>query len=396
MYVSSGPGLDPRRLVAPASAEVPPFPLDVPEAVYFSRARNALYHLVRALIRPGDRVLVPDYHGGNEILAIRAAGATVRYYPIHRDLRPDLDEVERLCRDGARVLLAIHFMGWPQPIRDLVRLCHRYGVVVVEDCAPALLSEIDGQPLGSVGDFAVFCLSTTLPLPNGAVLVQNRTPLPFLGQVGLRPGDLASVAWRSAELMAEWIRHRADWLNTRAGWLERTVGRLLPPGGSRSSGGALGFDVALADVAMSKFSRWLLPRLAYPEIRRRRRRNFAELLERLRGTVDLVIDRLGEGACPLFFPILVPDKRAAAQALRQRGVAAVEFWNYGDPIASGPEHADAMFLRRHVLQVPIHQDVSSVHLEHVASEVTRLAASWRWGWDRSPTEAATPVSRFEL
>jgi perosamine synthetase len=396
MYISSGPSFDPRRLVAPASADVLPFPLDVPGAVYFDRARNALYHLFRALIRPGDRVLVPDYHGGNEVLAIRAAGATLRYYPIRRDLQPDLDGVERLCRDGARALLAIHVGGRPQPMSDLLRLCQRYGVVLAEDCAPAFLSEIDGRPLGSFGDFAVFSLHQTLPLPNGAVLVQNRKPLPFLEQVGLRPSDFTPVALRSAELMVEWMRNRAEWLSAGVAWLERAVGRLSPAGGSRVLLGDIGFDVARADVAISKLSRWLLPRLDYPEIRRRRRQNFETLLERLRGTVDLVIDPLGEGTCPLFFPILVPDKRVAAQMLRQRGVEVAEFWNYGDPIASGPVHADAMFLRRHVLALPIHQDVSPAHLEHVVSEVTRLAAAWRRGWTRSPSAAAAPVSRFDL
>ena len=46
-------------------------------------------------------------------------------------------------------------------------------MLLVEDCALSLLSEADGRPLGSFGDWSVFCLCKTLPLPNGALLVQN-------------------------------------------------------------------------------------------------------------------------------------------------------------------------------------------------------------------------------
>src|SRR5215510_9101370 len=73
----------------------PPFPLSAPRRTYFYRARNAVYHLIRALkLKADEAVLVPSYHHGNEVMAIRAAGATVRFYPINRDLRPDLDALE--------------------------------------------------------------------------------------------------------------------------------------------------------------------------------------------------------------------------------------------------------------------------------------------------------------
>ena len=43
--------------------------------------------------------------------------------------------------------------------------------------ALSLLSEPDGEPLGSFGDWSIFCLYKTLPVPNGALLVQNAMPL---------------------------------------------------------------------------------------------------------------------------------------------------------------------------------------------------------------------------
>ena len=55
----------------------------------------------------------------------------------------------------------------------LAELCRRRNMRLVEDCALALLSADGSLPLGTAGDWAVFCLYKTLPLPNGALLVQN-------------------------------------------------------------------------------------------------------------------------------------------------------------------------------------------------------------------------------
>ncbi len=79
-------------------------------------ARSGIYHLFRTLnLKPGDKVLVPDYHSGNEVAAIRAAGASVVFYPIKRNLEPDLEALTRLAAQGARVIYVIHYLGWPQP-----------------------------------------------------------------------------------------------------------------------------------------------------------------------------------------------------------------------------------------------------------------------------------------
>ena len=55
------------------------FPFNAPHRLSFYRARNAIYHLFRALLEtnPGLTVLAPDYNSGNEILAMRAAGAAL-------------------------------------------------------------------------------------------------------------------------------------------------------------------------------------------------------------------------------------------------------------------------------------------------------------------------------
>ena len=101
------------------------FPFEARDVRYFYRARNAIYHLFLALVARRRRVtvLVPDYNSGNEVLAMRAAGASIVYCPVDRGMRMNPDDVERLC-DVHRpdVLYVIHYAGWPQPILSAAAL----------------------------------------------------------------------------------------------------------------------------------------------------------------------------------------------------------------------------------------------------------------------------------
>src|SRR5258706_13697702 len=92
---------------------------------------------------------------------------------------------------------------------ELTDLCRRREMLLVEDCALSLLSETAyGGALGSFGQWSVFCLYKTLPLPNGALLVQNEQRLESLERLKLRRAGSASVLGRTAELGVQRIRCR--------------------------------------------------------------------------------------------------------------------------------------------------------------------------------------------
>ena len=352
------------------------FPFNAPHRIPFYRARNAIYHLFRALLatNPGLTVLAPDYNSGNEILAMQTAGATVRYCPVRRDMTLDPDDVERHCRAyNPDLLYVIHYVGWPQPMPELVDLCRRRGMLLVEDCALSLLSEVDGRPLGSFGDWAVFCLYKTLPLPNGALLVQNGPRLEALERLQQREAGTASVLGRTAELIVQRIRGRANGVGAALQVLKRGMGRAAGAlDVRRANVGDIGFNLDEVDLAMSRVSERLLARFDYDDIRRRRVQNYRRLAEQLAGDAVPVFPSVRDGICPLFFPVVVRDKHAAAERLRAHGVDALEFWNDSCEPGGHEMSAAARFLRRHVLELPIHQDLTWRHVDHVARQVRSL------------------------
>lgn len=375
-FVPTYQGLSATDFVRTRAGATGCFPFNAPHRLSFYRARNAIYHLFRALLEtnPGLTVLAPDYNSGNEILAMRAAGAALRYYPMRRDMTLDPDEIEWSCRrHNPDLLYVIHYAGWPQPMADIVNLCRRRGMLLVEDCALALLSETGGRPLGSFGDWSVFCLYKTLPLPNGALLVQNGPRLESLERLVLRDAGAASVLGRTAELMVQRIRGRANGVGAALQVVKRGVGRAAGVlSVRRANVGDIGFNLDEVDLAMSPVSQRLLERFDYGDIRRRRVENYRRLAERLGGDAIPVFRALPEGVCPLFFPVLVDDKHETAERLRARGVDALEFWNDSSEPGGHEMGPDAQFLRRHVLELPIHQDLTARHIDHIARQMSGL------------------------
>jgi dTDP-4-amino-4,6-dideoxygalactose transaminase len=375
MYIPPWPGPSASQLSLRAQESLP-YPLEGTGRKFFYVARNGIYHLFRALgFQSDENVLVPDYHSGNETGAIRAAGTAIRFYPIRRDLQPDREAIARLCTSRTRALYVIHFIGWPQPMNWITEFCQQRELLLIEDCALSFLSEYEGRPLGSFGDYAVHCLYKSLPVPNGAVLTQNQCSLRELELLETVPPSAVSVLGRSAELMLESFRSRFPFSGVQLASMKAACGRALTAAAvKRERVGNIGFDLDKVDTEMSRSCHWLLARFNYELIRERRRTNFLYLAARLKGKVSMLPLELTDGICPLFFPILAENKAAVAEELRRRGIGVVEFWNEGDPAACGGDsrvglESDAPFLRKYVLELPIHQNVTEAQLGYIAREV---------------------------
>lgn len=374
MYLPAWQGLGVRELCGTDRRASLPFPLSVPNATYFHTARSAIYQVFRKLVESGRCVvLMPDYHMGNEVRAVRHAGAQIVWYPVTRGFAIDMATLRRLCRtSGAHVLFVIHYAGWPQPMELLSDLCTQHGLTLFEDCALALLSEVDGRPVGTYGDYAAFCLYKTIPLPDGAMLVQNRHVFDDLTVLPLQPPGRMFTAGRIVELCIERLRSRDEATGQLLAVAKQAIGRMLNLlRVQRIPVGDTGFNPSHVNLGMASWSRRVLGCSDYEAIQRRRRENFLRLRDQLPEHAAVRND-LPPGVCPLFYPLLVNDKSGAARALAQQGVMATELWNEGDPSAAGHEGPDAKFLRRHVLELPIHQDITRAHIDFMARQVRAL------------------------
>lgn len=130
----------------------------LPHALPTSSCTGALHIALTALgIGPGDEVIVPDITWVATANAVLYVGAT----PIFADVEPDswcLDPVsfEAKITPRTKAVMPVHLYGHPARMDRIVALARRHNLFIVEDAAPAIGAEWQGQKTGTFGDFACF------------------------------------------------------------------------------------------------------------------------------------------------------------------------------------------------------------------------------------------------
>lgn len=358
-------------MLSPLGRDVPAaFPLGAPRATFYYFARNAVYHGARLLGLAGREVLVPAYHHGVEVGALAAAGAIPRFVRVDARMRLDLPDAERKIGPRTRALYVIHYAGFAQPMDEVNALARRRGLLVIEDCALSLLAAEGSRPLGSTGHLGIFCFYKTLPVPNGGALVVNAPAVRGAPAVPLRAPLASTLSHAAGSLLANLALRFGDAGEAirsavrRAYALARGASGLNPV-----STGTMSFDPAWKDLGMSPLSALVARRLDPAEIVSARRRNYFLLLGRLRDRVPPVSGEVPAGACPLFYPLLCEDKPAVAAKLLARGIETVDFWREGHALCSLDDFPEVASLRRRVLELPVHQDLSTEDMSYIARAV---------------------------
>jgi perosamine synthetase len=129
-----------------------------PYAAAVSSGTAGLHLLVRgAEIGPGDEVITSPLSFAASANCFLFEGAT----PVFADLDPrtwnmDPAAVEAAITERTKGVVAVDMFGYPCELGQLMELCERRGLALIEDSAEALGAEYRGQPIGSHGPSAVF------------------------------------------------------------------------------------------------------------------------------------------------------------------------------------------------------------------------------------------------
>ena len=365
------PTLWPSMLAERERSGVLPPPLGDPATRYWYFARNAVWHGARALGLSGGEVLMPAYFHGVEVDALLDAGVHLRWVKVDRAMQLDLADLERQRTKATRAVYAIHYAGFPQDVFALRRFCDKHGLLLIEDCALALLSRLGGQPLGTFGDAAIWCFYKALPVPNGGALTMKAP-----GASGIRRPHEAPLTTAAAHAASSLLANAELRLGAPAR-LARTLLRRVTSLARRRglphvATGTQRFSRAAVDLAISPLSLHLARSLDHGAIVARRRRNYLHLTERLGSAAPPVTGPLDDGVCPLFYPVAVVGKRHVQETLAARGIETVDFWRTPHPEGpTGRRYAVAEELRRTVLEVPCHQDLGIADMDRIADELLK-------------------------
>lgn len=134
---------------------------------------------ILAEIAPGDEVIMPSFTFVSTANAFVLRGAV----PVFVDIRPDtlnMDErlLEQAMSPRVRAIVPVHYAGVPCDMTAICEFSRSKGLVVIEDAAQALGSEIEGRMAGTHGTLSAISFHQTKNIMSGeggALVINDET-----------------------------------------------------------------------------------------------------------------------------------------------------------------------------------------------------------------------------
>ena len=132
----------------------------------FAAGRMAFFALLKAInIGKGDEVILPSFTCSVMPNAVFRSGANPVFANIDiNTFGSNAGAIEARITKRTKLIVAQHTFGIPCDIREIVDLGRKHRILIVEDCAIAFDSSIDGVKVGDWGDAAFFSTDHSKPL----------------------------------------------------------------------------------------------------------------------------------------------------------------------------------------------------------------------------------------
>lgn len=175
--------------------------------VHLTNSARQGWELILSGLKPASKILLPSYIGitdreGSGIYdPVIKVGIEHDFYLLNDDLTISVAEIESYLKKGEyKLILLVHYFGFLiQNSVEIKRVCKKYNVLVVEDCAHLYNYNLfDYSTAGTHGDYAFYSLHKYFPFTGGGMLVQNN--------LKLKPLDYSSIELNN-NLYAQLIKY---------------------------------------------------------------------------------------------------------------------------------------------------------------------------------------------
>lgn len=156
--------------------------LGVEHAIGVSSGTDALLLALMALgIGEGDEVLCPAFTFFATAGSIARLGARPVFVDVdEHSFNLDVGDAERRITEKTRAIIPVHLYGRAAQMNAVAELARKHDLAIVEDAAQAFGSRLDGQAVGSFGEFGAFSFYPTKNLGafgDAGMLVTNEPQL---------------------------------------------------------------------------------------------------------------------------------------------------------------------------------------------------------------------------
>lgn len=132
---------------------------------------------ILADIQPGDEVIMPSYTFVSTANAFVLRGAKIVFI----DVRPDtmnMNEslIESAITSKTKAIVPVHYAGVACEMDTIMLLAEKYGLIVIEDAAQAVMSKYNEKYLGTIGHIGCYSFHETKNYncgEGGAILIND-------------------------------------------------------------------------------------------------------------------------------------------------------------------------------------------------------------------------------
>jgi len=112
---------------------------------------------MRCELQPGDEVIISGYTFCATAIPFGETGARIVWADIDPDTWVvDPADIERKITERTKAVVVVHLLGMPVDMPAVMEIAKEHDLRVVEDCAQAPGARINGQAVGTFGDFGCF------------------------------------------------------------------------------------------------------------------------------------------------------------------------------------------------------------------------------------------------
>ncbi|MGF2948501.1 DegT/DnrJ/EryC1/StrS family aminotransferase [Microbacterium alcoholitolerans] len=298
--------------------------------------------LLAAGVGPGDEVIVPSFTFAATGNSVALTGAT----PVFVDIEPETFTLDPVAVAAAvtsktKGVLPVHLYGHPARMRELEAIAAEREIALYEDAAQAHGAALDGSPVGSFGEFAMFSLYPTKNMTSGE-------------------GGMVTTATAELARQVKLLRNQG---------MERQYENEIVGFNARMTD----IHAAIGRVQLTKVDAWTATRQS----------NAAFLDANLRG---VVVPPVAEGAVHVYhqYTIRVPEDRDGfVKALKEEHqVGAGVYYPIPNhrlpslaPYAPGLNLPETERAAREVASLPVHPSLSAADLERIVTAVNAVAGA---------------------
>ncbi len=131
--------------------------LGVGHAYAFNSGRSSLMAILEALGLPkGSQVLLQAFTCNAAVNPIRWAGLEPVFVDCDQNYNLSVADLKKKITPRARVVMVQHTFGQPTDMDEIVEICQKNNLILIEDCAHSLGAEYKSKKVGTFGKAAFF------------------------------------------------------------------------------------------------------------------------------------------------------------------------------------------------------------------------------------------------